>query len=70
MTAVDQIVQNAKKNACQGRPSTYDEITARDMIMMPQFAAAHPRKERLGPVGAGVVDAVSLLVVDTNGGNL
>jgi len=26
---------------------------------MPQFAAAHPRKERLGAVGAGVVDAVS-----------
>ena len=37
-----------------------DEINARDMMMVPQFAAAHPRKERLGAVGAGVVDAVSL----------
>jgi hypothetical protein len=45
MTAVDQIVQNAKKSACQGRPSTYDEIDARDMMMMPQFPASHPRKE-------------------------
>ena len=41
-----------------------DEIDPRDMMMMPQFAAAHPRKVRLGAVGAGAVDAVSLLVVD------
>ena len=41
-----------------------DEIDARDMMMMPQFAAAHPRKVRLGAVGAGAVDAVSLLVID------
>jgi hypothetical protein len=34
------------------------------MMMMPQLPASHPRKERLGAVGAGVVDAVSLLVVD------
>ena len=41
-----------------------DEIDARDMMMMPQLPASHPRKERLGAVGAGVVDAVSLLVVN------
>lgn len=34
------------------------------MVMMPELAAAHPRKERLGAIGAGVVDAVSLLMID------
>src|ERR1019366_1305180 len=40
------------------------EIDSRDVMMIPQLPSAHPRKERLRAVGAGAVDAVSLLVVD------
>jgi hypothetical protein len=40
------------------------EIDSRDVMMMPQLPAAHPGEVRLGAVGAGAVDAVSVLVID------
>jgi hypothetical protein len=34
------------------------------VVVMPQFAAPHPRKVRLRAIGAGIIHAVALLMVD------
>src|SRR5664279_948788 len=41
-----------------------EEISAGDVVMMPNLPAAQPREEGLCTVGAGAVEAVALLMVD------
>ena len=41
-----------------------DEIWPGDVVVMPEFTAAQPGEVGFGAIGAGAVDAVTVLVVD------
>lgn len=41
-----------------------EQIRAGDVVMVPDFGAAHPAEDRLCPIGAGAVQAVRLLMID------